>query len=799
MSSTSSACGLCGRPAPPGERFCCRGCAEVHALFEHHGLLDAAATDSHAPSAASGPRRSARYSVRGLWCPSCAWALERYLRRCAGVVAVQVDYLTATCEIDYLGEEFTLPDRIRALGFEAVPADDGGWSGTSALALRAGLALFLGMGVMVLSWSAYAPVLAGRPDFGGNLLQGVAAAGAALVVFVCGWPILRRGGLGLIHRAANMDTLIAGSGLAAFGLSVAEWTRGRLAYFDIPAMLFALLLAGRWLEQTTLLRCQRGLERWQQAPAVAWRWDPAAAAARPTAAAALAPGDEIVLRPAERVPADCRLSAGAVLADESLLTGEPQPLRREPGDTLVAGALITAILGGEMARAVVERPAAASCLAELAAQVERARGARAASRRAQSLDRWAAYFVPAIALLALGTLLANLACGSGGAAAWLRAIAVLVFACPCTLGLAVPLIEERALLLAAQRGIVVQDLDGLLALATCDTLVLDKTGTVTEGSARVVAFAQVAVRAAAAASDNAGSAGNDAIAQTVLRAALALEAGSAHPLGEAVRAFAAGRLAGAGSPPIAPSRLEAVDGEGVRGWLDGAEWRIGRPEFAAPAGLPAEFARLADSARAAAESAVILSRSQRPLALFLLRATEPAGAKAMLGAWSRRRELWLVSGDDAQVTAATARRLGIAHAQGGCAPPRKVELISGLRAQGHRVAMAGDGHNDAPALAAAHVGIAFARGALLACRAAAITLLHPDLAGLDRVLALARQLRRRERAALLWAAIYNVAGLPLAAIGWIGPLAAAIAMVASSFSLLAVALLPFSALRPRRT
>ncbi|MGH9540604.1 MAG: heavy metal translocating P-type ATPase, partial [Terriglobales bacterium] len=648
----TSACALCGRPARAAATaatggaklaFCCRGCAEVYTLFARRGWSAALEAAPAAPPPPEAKLENARYLVRGLWCPSCAWGLERYLRRCPGVVSARVDYLDARCELQIAAGAGDARRWIAALGFEAV-AEGAAWDASGGLALRAGLALFIGMGVMTLSWSGYAPALlsGGSAAAGGPFVDLAAGAGAALIVFGCGWPILRGGWLGLRRGAATMDTLIAASGLAAFGLSAFEWAQARVAYFDVPAMLFAFLLAGRWLEQRARLRAQRDLARWQPPPALAWRVA-RGLSCEPVAASALAAGDCILLRPADRVPADCRLVAGAVMADESLLTGEARPLRREAGATLFAGALITAIVGPEPARAEVLRPAADSRLAEIAAQVERTRRARSGSRQSRRLDRWAAYFVPIVAGLALLTLALNYRFGAGAAAAWLRAISVLILACPCTLGLALPLVEERAVALAARRGILIQDLDALPALLACDMVVLDKTGTVTAGAAAVTTFACAAAgNRVAAAAGAAGGAGDATVArseesgeQALLGAAAALEADTLHPLGEAIRDFSARRLAAGGGDGSARwASIETVAGQGVRGRAaEGSEWRIGRAEFAAPRGLPPELARLAASARAAGDRVAILGREGEALALFALRDRVRAGARAAIRGW----------------------------------------------------------------------------------------------------------------------------------------------------------------------
>lgn len=832
--ASSPVCALCGLPAREAAAsasseapiFCCAGCEQVYALLDRRGLTWRLREAAPAEEPVAANLDAAQFSLRGLWCASCAWGLERYLRHCPGIASARVDFLRARCRVEFSSPALapiapTAPGvparalssarevmlaRIRAwiadLGFtatdEAAPVGVESGAVADSLPLRAGLALFLAMGVMMLSWGAYAPALAAATGwrqalaFRGALaglplgvLDAANALGAALVVFICGWPILDRGARGGLRGAANMDTLIALGGLAAFALSCWQWARGGLAYFDVPAMLFSLLLLGRVLEARASRRAQASWERWSRPndSLPAWRWSPAGGAGAAALAGELRPGDAIALRAGDVVPADCRLTpagaaaaapeGGDLWADESLLTGEPRPRRRRAGESLLAGTRV-ARSPRAGARAEVLRAADAGWLAEVARQVERARAARLAARGADRLEAWARWFVPAVALAAMVAFVANLAGGSGGEDAVLRAVTVLIFACPCTLGLALPLVRDRALTQAARAGLLLQESDALDRLRRCDAIVLDKTGTLTEGASRVTSFAQVSSHGR----------------EELLSVAAALEAGAEHPLGRAIAAFA-------GRAEIPLEGRQSWEGRGVVARWRGREWRIGAEPFAAPR-LNAELAAAAAAARARGESVVFLGCEGRALAFFGCRDPLRAGAAALVRRWARGgRELYLASGDEESAAQSVAAALGIARARGGCSPAEKARWVAELRAQGRRVAFVGDGHNDAPALAQADVGVALARGAALPCRAAAITLLNPSAASLARLWRLAAQVRRRSALSLGWAVGYNLIGLPLAGIGWVGPLAAALAMVTSSLSLLLNALRPFAALKPR--
>lgn len=816
------ACALCGLPASAGlERgcagqrlaFCCPGCAEVYALFERRGLAAPLAAPDAPPTPPLAPAVTLTYRIGGMWCASCAWGIARYLRRCPGVYRAAVDYASGRAQLEVAKDDAGAPRRveawIRELGYQPLSPASPDADAPSGLALRAGLALFLGMGVMTLSWALYAqrlfalwpslwgevPSAAQTPAALGaaglDLLNGANACIAGLAVFVCGWPILRAGLGGLVRRVPNADSLFTLSALGAYGLSCLAWREGQTAYFDLAAMLIAFLLAGRWLQSKAQLRARRERDRWRPASAPAWRASRAGGAGAEAIAAnwrpgdrvapeALAVGDGIALQPGETVPADAWLAAGWLDLDESSLTGESRPVRCGAGDALMAGAQVLAG-APEGAFAIVRRPAADSLRGQITARVEAALQARLQGHGESGLDRAARVFVPAVLGLVAAAYLGNLWAGVGPHAALWRAVTLLIFACPCTLGLAVPLLEDGAVTQAAAQGILVQDLAALPRLSRCRTVVLDKTGTVTQGRMAVTAFAHAA-----------------GPVEEWLAIAAGLEtpaepganAGADHPIAAAIRAFAAARHI-----PPAPVRPRSAPSQGQSGFWRGQEWRLGREDFAAAGRLPPELAAEAARLRARGATVIGLSADSAVLAIFGLADPPRAAAAGTIAHWRRRGPVWLVSGDEAPAVAALARHLGIDQWRAATGPEEKARLVADLAAQGEPIAMIGDGYNDAAALAAADVGLALARGADLPCRAAAITLLRGDFAAWERIFALSRELRRRRRTAWGWACGYNAIGLPLAAIGLIGPIGAAAAMLISSFSSLAYALRPFHALR----
>ncbi|MGH9534069.1 MAG: heavy metal translocating P-type ATPase [Terriglobales bacterium] len=797
-------CALCGLPATGGREhliagqlrtFCCPGCAEVYALFDRRGMAEEFARAAEPAPDGAPPGRQLSYQIGGMWCASCAWGIAQYLRRCPGVRTATVDYASGRAEIelaaDAVGAEAQIEQRIAGLGYRPLPAGaEGGEEETAGLALRTGLALFLGMGVMSLNWALYAPWLGLSTAIGPQgrgLLNAADASGAALAVGLCGWPILRMGLHGLARLAPNVDSLFSLSALAAYGLSCAAWARGGVGYFDLPAMLIAFLLAGRWIQTRARRIAQRDRDRWRPGgTAPAWRlqWPsdanaPDGAAAERVPAEALRAGDWIALRPGETVPADARLEAGWVELDESSLTGEARPVRRRAGEALMAGAQIAAT-GAAGNYAQVLRPAAAGLRGQIAARVEQALAARMRRQARGPFDRAARYFVPAVLASVLLALALNLWAGVDAAAAVWRAVTLLIFACPCTLGLAIPLLENRAVTQAAGQGILVQDLEGLAALSRCRTVMVDKTGTLTEGRMTVTGFAHAGGRE-----------------EELLAAAAGLESAAAggeipadHPIAAAIRALARTRAA----PPAAFTAAAAAPGQGRQGQWQGRTWRIGSAAFAAPAGAPPELAEAARRWGAEGRTLAWLSADGQPAAVFALEDPPRRGAAPALARW-RRLSLWLISGDEPAAVAPLARRLGVPHWRAAATAADKAQWVTERRARGERVAVIGDGYNDAAAMAAATAAVAWARGADLPCRAAAVTLLRGDFRACERVFVLSAELRRRRWRALAWACAYNGVGMPLAAIGLIGPFGAAAAMLLSSFCSLAYVLLPFRSLR----
>jgi Cu+-exporting ATPase len=481
---------------------------------------------------------------------------------------------------------------------------------------------------------------------------------------------------------------------------------------------------------------------------------------------ALAAGDRVRVRPGERVPVDGRVEEGWSSVDESMLTGEPVPVEKTPGTRVVAATMNGA--GTLVVRA--ERVGAETLLAQIVRLVSEAQRTRVPIQRL--VDRVTAVFVPVV-ILAAGLTFAGWALlGPPPALAngLVAAVAVLIIACPCALGLATPMSIMVATGRGAQAGVLVRDAEALETLARVDTLVVDKTGTLTEGRPRVT---EVVASAGASATE-------------VLALAAGLERGSEHPLAAAILREAATR----GIEPMSVDNFAAEPGQGVRGQVRGRPVALGNAALVRAAGgtagaLEAEAERL----RAEGRTVSYCLAGGRVLGLVAIadpiKATTPEAIRLLHADGLR---LVMLTGDSRTTAEAVARTLGIDAVIAGVLPAEKGAVIERLRAEGRLVAMAGDGINDAPALARANVGIAMGTGTDVAIESAGVILVRGDLRGLARARRLSRVTRRNIRENLFLAFLYNSLAIPLAALGWLSPMVASGAMSLSSVSVIGNAL-----------
>lgn len=757
--------------------------------------------------------RTAELLVDGMTCAGCAAAVERVLRAQRGVTAARVEFLTgrATVEADASADPAALASAVSAAGYPTRPLagpatasrledlDRAGRDALRSLGVRTALAVAACVPLAWISmrshhlWEPHARdaareaareagagawMSAGDMRLSMEQLQSVHAqfALATPIVLWFAWPILRSAWKATAARTVNMDSLLALAIVVAYAWSAfvaltaflprAGSTPVPAVHFEAAGAIATLALTGRWLETRATMRTRdavRGLAALQPARARVRRDGFDADVALDD----VRPGDLVVVRPGERVPVDGRVDEGASEVDQSLLTGESVPVAKRPGDEAFAGTM-------NAAGAIVIRATAVggdSVLQRIVRMVAESQASRAPIARVA--DRVSAWFTFAVLGIAVVTAGAWLAAGDAGRG-FECAVAVLVVACPCALGLATPAAVMVATGAAARRGILVKGGAALEALATVDVALLDKTGTVTAGRPEAVAVHVTGSMEA--------------------EAALALAAGaerlSEHPLGAAIV-----RAAGERGLRV-PTALEfsTEPGSGVRAIVERRRVAVGTAGFACGAGgAGARAARAIDDARAGGRTAVVVSVDSTAVAVIELADPVLPDARASI---ERLRSLGvdvrMSSGDDPRVVRAVAEAAGIPDAHGGERPGAKASRVRAIRAEGRRVAMVGDGVNDAPALAAADVGVAVGQGADIAADAADVVLMRPGISGVADAIVLARRTMRVIRQNLWWAFGYNLVAIPAAA-GVLVPVAgwqpgaglAAAAMACSSLAVLA--------------
>ncbi|PZM95344.1 MAG: heavy metal translocating P-type ATPase [Actinobacteria bacterium] len=709
-------------------------------------------------------------------CAACAARIEKKLNRMAGVSAT-VNFATEKARVTYPStvapEE--LVATIEAAGYSATlpktrgpdPADH-----DPLVALRRRLVVAVALTVPVVGISMV-------PALQFPYWQWLLLLLATPVVTWGAWPFHKAAWTNLRHGTATMDTLISLGVLAAFGWSLyalffggagepgmtMEFTLlpsresgAKDVYLEVAAAVTMFILAGRYIEARAKRRSGAALRALLElgAKEVAVLRD---GVETTIPVDQLAVGDEFVVRPGEKIATDGVVVRGTSAVDAALLTGESMPVEVGPGDTVVGA---TVNVGGRLVVRAT-RVGAETHLAQMARLVEEAQHGKAAVQRLA--DRISAVFVPVVVVLSIVTLVVWLARGASAEAAFTAAVAVLIIACPCSLGLATPTALMVGTGRGAQLGILIKGPEMLESTRRVDTVVLDKTGTITSGRMSLVEVVPAAGESA----------------EELLRLAGAVEEGSEHPIGRAIATGARERIGGL-LPEV--QDFKNTEGWGVAGRVDGRTVTVGRRDWLPVSGpIPADLAEAADAAERQGRTPVWVAWEGRPRGVVVVADTvKPTSAAAIAHLRKLGMRPVLLTGDPARAAAAVAAQVGIPAEDviADVRPADKVAVIRRLQGEGRVVAMVGDGVNDAAALAQADLGLAMGTGTDVAIEASDLTLVRGDLRAAVDAIRLSRATLRTIKGNLFWAFAYNVAAIPLAAVGLLSPLIAGAAMAFSS-------------------
>lgn len=718
----------------------------------------------------SVPQQTLELSIDGMTCASCVGRVERALTKVPGVKSVSVNLANERAHLELLGQvdPQTLIGAVTKAGYSARvwevehPQTDNQqqrlqrerWALLAAIALALPLVLPMllqpfGVHWMLPAWVQFALATPVQFVFGARF-------------YVAAWKAVRAG-------AGNMDLLVALGTSAGYGLSVYEWATaaGRMPhlYFEASAVVIALVLLGKYLESrakrqtASAIRALEALRPERAIQVIDGR-------EQEVAISALRLNDLVLVKPGERFPVDGEVVEGQSHADEALISGESLPVPKAPGDKVTGGAI-----NGE-GRLLVRTMAlgAETVLARIIRLVEDAQAAKAPIQKL--VDKVSQVFVPVVLLIALATLVGWWLYGAPLETALINAVAVLVIACPCALGLATPTAIMAGTGVAAHHGILIKDAEALERAYEVSAVVFDKTGTLTSGTPRIAHLSAIE--------------GDEA---ALLQMAGALQRGSEHPLAKAVLDACAER----GLTVADVSDSQSLTGRGIAGSLAGRRLALGNRRLLEESGLNA--GPLADSASAWETEGRTLSwlieQSPEPrvLGLFAFGDTlKPGALQAVQRLSARNISSHLLTGDNRGSAKVVAQALGIKDVHAEVLPADKAATVAALKKTGV-VAMVGDGINDAPALAAADIGIAMGGGTDVAMHAAGITLMRGDPRLVPAALEISRKTYAKIRQNLFWAFVYNLIGLPLAAFGFLNPVLAGAAMALSSVSVVSNALL----------
>jgi len=777
-------------------RFCCVGCRQVFSILlqasgsadpaafrrselyrqcQQSGIIprtaDALPAASDVPAAVSAETSTSAAEsllltlrVENMWCPACAWLIETVLSRTPGIRSASCNFVTDRLQVRY-DPIAADPNRIRSVveryGYSLAPPGDRLDQGRHRREwARFGIAAFLTMNVMMLSFALYFGFFTELPAESVASISWPMAAMAAAVMAYGGSPFFRRAWQGVQQAAFSMEALITVGALSAFGFSTYNLLAGSIhLYYDTACMLVTLVLLGKILERRAKDEVLEGLQGLLSLmPTKVRIVEEAFPEGRFVAAERLTTGDFFRVDENEIIAADGVVVSGGGASDESSITGEPRPVMKKPGDAIRSGSR----LHHGSVTICANQVGAESTLGQMIAVVQDTLNLKTpGGGRTQKILQG---FVPLILVLAAATGTAVWLRGLDADAAMLRAVTVAVIACPCALGIAIPLARVAGVALAARKGLLIRSFSAFEQVEKIDTLVLDKTGTVTRGDWTLQRIVPL----------------NGFTREKVLGLASGLEQGASHPI-------ALELLREAREHHIRPERVAVVqdEGNGMSGLWEGLEVKIGAAGF-----LTEELAGqepLLESIRmqSTGSSFVYLSAGGRPAAVLVFGDELRAGIEPTVAELQRRGlHSILISGDGMETTQAIGRRLGIAESWGDRLPMEKAAFVSELQKRGKKVLMVGDGINDAPALAQADLSIAVFAGGSLGKEVADVTLMRSEPAQIAEFLDFASAVNRKIRQNLVLTFLYNAVSIPVAMSGLLSPLVAVCAMLLSSLSVI---------------
>jgi len=727
-------------------------------------------------------KESVDLRITGMTCAACANRIEKGLNRMPGVVKANVNFATETAHVEYSPADVSVADmikKIEQLGYKAVrreeqkDQEDHRKKEISVQKRKFIVSAVLSFPLLWAMVSHYSFAAFIRiPDLFMN--PWVQFVLATPVQFVVGKQFYVGAFKALRNRSANMDVLVALGTSAAYFYSLVltlEWTRAAersdnpAMYYEISAILITLIILGKWLEALAKGRTSEAIKALmglQAKTALVVR--DGREVTIPVEDVVV--GDVFIVKPGEKIPVDGEVLEGVSSVDESMLTGESIPVEKRAGDTVI-GATINK--NGTL-KVKATRVGKETALAQIIRVVEEAQGSKAPIQRIA--DRISGVFVPVVVTIAFVTFLLWYSAVDPGdfGGALEKAIAVLVIACPCALGLATPTSIMAGSGRAAEFGILFKGGEHLESTHRIQTVVLDKTGTITKGKPELTDVIAA-----------------DTDEPTLLRWVGAAEKNSEHPLAEAVVGGALAR----GIDLPASDAFEAIPGYGIRAVVEGREILVGTRRWMARSGVSVPDAALAEMERLEEDgkTAMLVAADRKYAGIIAVADTvKETSKKAIERLKSLGIEVVMVTGDNERTARAIARQLGIDRVLAEVLPEGKVEVIRKLQAEGKKVAMVGDGINDAPALAAADIGMAIGTGTDVAMEAADVTLMRGDLNSIADAVDMSRKTMTNVKQNLFWALVYNSLGIPIAAIGLLAPWIAGAAMAFSSVSVVLNAL-----------